>query len=337
MSWLAVAVIGGAAVSGGMSVMAGQAQMSAAKSASAAISDASMRAETGLNNRYQQAMGFLQPYQQYGLLAGSTLSRMFVSPQEQALQRSQEHERMQSQLDVLKPYTVEWGTANQGMWHLTPILSGKDASRRREQMGREQISQKRQEYDQLKGQLTAFDKQTELIKNAPQQNVADILQESPAYKYAVQLTDRALAARGMANSGEAIKQHGGLAAQLVGQQTQGLFGLYGTGAQAAGQLAGGAMSTGQQVAQAQMFGGQGQAQGYMAQGQAQANMYSGIASAIGGATNAGISMYNTQTLANSLSRANTSGLSGPGPEMTQTGAGTGYSTGGQSFNVNLPR
>ena len=238
-----------------------------------------------------------------GLMAGSTLSRLFVSPQELKLQRAIQRTNLQSQADK---YTQTPEHIAE-VWRTAPILTGKRASERRHTATMEVLNQERMKFNDLTQQISAFDQQSALIDERTTQagqSQADILAESPAYKYAAQLTDRALAARGQMGSGEAIKQHGGLAAAMFGQQTQGLQNLYGTGATAAGAMTTGAIRTGEGAAQAQMFGGQGQAQGLMAQGQAWQQGMAGVGSAIGGGINAGVSVYNTQTLANTLAQAN---------------------------------
>ena len=260
---------------------------SAGKKAAARIEAAMRSAAAGLQFRYDTSREYLAPYAQAGRQALSTLQNLFVSPEERQRQITTNKSELQTRIDQLK----EMKASGKG------IQDQSDYAR---------IDR---ELSTLGNQMSNLDKEAESAKAGA--GAADILTESPAFAYASKLVQRNLAAMGMTNSGVAIKQEGGLAAAMYGQQVQGLFRIAEGGQNAAGSLASVAIDTGKAEANVTMEGGKAAA-GYRFQGDmAMAKGVQGAFSAAGqgasdiGGINAG--QQNTKSITDSIAALNKGG------------------------------
>lgn len=273
-----VAIGGSAALGVGGSIWSGMVQRDAAKEGAAAMEDASRRAERGLTERQRQALGLLAPFMRPGARAGDTLSFLTVSPQERKRQNALERADMQSNIDQL----------SQGIsWENMPLLTGKNASERRESMWKEQEGARKNQLTAAQQAITDFDKRVEIEGQFGDEPI----QNSPLYDWQMEqgtkYLDRSLARKGLRGSGEGVKLLGdfvrGLGAEESERQVSRLMGLFNTGAGAASGSANILSSFAPQIAQTQIGQGEARARGILGAGEATSNMITGATNQITGA------------------------------------------------------
>lgn len=273
-----VAVGGSAAIGVGGSIWSGMVQRDAAKESAAAMEDASRRAESGLNARQNQALALLAPFMRPGSRAGDTLSRLVVSPQERKRQSALERADMEANIAKL----------SQGIsWENMPLLTGKNASERRESMWKEQEGARKNQLTAAQQALTDFDKRVEIEGQFGDEPI----QNSPLYDWQMEqgtkYLDRSLARKGLRGSGEGVKLLGdfvrGLGAEESERQVGRLMNLFNTGANAASGSANLLQAFAPQIAQTQISQGDARARGILGAGEATSNMITGSVNQINGA------------------------------------------------------
>jgi len=107
-------------------------------------------------------------------------------------------------------------------------------------------------------------------------------EESPIYRFRKRALDRALAARGLSQSGQGVIEESGLAAEEATRIENIQRFLAGLGQASAAGTASGAITTGGGMASTFIRGGEAQANARLARGQAQASAITGIANAASG-------------------------------------------------------
>lgn len=277
MTWVAVAVGGGAALQAGGSIWSGMMSRDAAKEAAATMSDASMRAEAGLTSRQNQALALLAPFLNPGARAGDTLSMFTVSPQERARQEALQLTDLQSEIKRLSVPTD---------WNSFPILTGKRASERRQSLWTETEHKRMDALRDAQSKLQNFQARQQVAAQYPDDSNA--IDASPLYQFQLdqgtKAINRQLASKGLSGSGQGVKLLGdfirGLGAEESDRQYGRLFNLFGTGAGAASQSSNLLAAFAPQIAQTQLQAGQAQSQGILGAGEATANMIAGTTNAV---------------------------------------------------------
>ncbi|MDZ4856005.1 MAG: hypothetical protein SGJ26_14280 [Nitrospirota bacterium] len=169
-------------------------------------------------------------------------------------------------------------------WNSFPILTGKNASERRRTLYMEQDATRRNRLTDAQSRLTTFQKRSEIEAGAGQEPI----EASPYYHFQLEqgtkYLDRSLARKGLRGSEEGVKLLGdfvrGLGAEESERQFSQLFGLFNTGAGAAGQSANLLQAFSGQIAQTQLDAGRAQAQGILGAGEATSNMIAGVTNAV---------------------------------------------------------
>ncbi len=323
------------------SLVAGQSQQEAA----GYMQDAAMQAQQSLVGSRDQALSLLAPFMQNGVNAGNALALMINSTDMLQFQRDAERAKLVSDM---KKYGTPTDLAS------FPILTGPKASERRQTLYQQAELERQNTVNGLAADLEAFDAQTKLMQDAARkasETGGANLQASSLYKFQADIgteqINKQLAARGQFNSGTGLRTLEqfirGLGAEETQRQTDRLFSLYTTGAQAGG--AGANLLSGFAGPIAGTYNQLGQAQAQAALGSASATqgILQGVNNAVTG-TAGGLMSYNL--FKEYFKDRNSSGVSTDGIASRPSGAVTSYQHGygkdllgigdGSGFLVNAP-
>lgn len=323
------------------SLVAGNAQQEAA----GYMQDAAMGAQRSLVGSRDQALSLLAPFMQNGVNAGNALALMINSPDMLQFQRDAQRAQLVAEM---KKYGTPTDLAS------FPILTGPKASERRQTLYQQAELERQNKVNGLAADLEAFDAQTKLMQEASrkaQETGGANLQASSLYKFQADIgteqINKQLAARGQFNSGTGLRTLEqfirGLGAEETQRQTDRLFSLYNTGANAGNAAAN--LLSGFAVPIAGTFNQIGQAQAQAALGSAQATqgILQGVNNAVTG-TAGGLMNYNL--FKEYFKDRNSSGVSTDGIASRPSGAVTSYQRGygkdllgigdGSGFLVNAP-
>lgn len=323
MSFVATAIGGSALIGAGASIYAGNQQANAAKGASAAQQDAANLAAQTSIAAGRDALSYLDPFRQYGLNAGSSLQQALYSPQQQQQQIETQRAALKGEVDRLKALVPKWETYQ--------ILSGKNASERRQSMFTQEYQIAQQKVAEAQAKLKTFEGQVPRL-TAQANQAGPTIQESPWYQFQAELLgrtmDRHFAARGLTGSGfEAEEKRRGLIELGAGEterQFARLKGLYDVGANAATAGAGSITGTAQSVSNNQLAAGNAQAQGLLGVAGSNANAATGVANSVTGAVGAGLNYLQFKNLIAANSPTPTGTVRDPVYNGTDSGGSYDY-------------
>jgi hypothetical protein len=306
MTWVAVAIGGGAAMGAGGSIAGGLIGANAAKKA-AGQQESGLYAALGQQQSTQNTLlNYFDPFRSMGLQAGQGLTGELYSPQQQTQQAQSSIDSLNNQLNLLEQQSRDIGSGKS-----VPILTGDKASERRATIWTQMSQQNQQQRYAIKAQIA---QQQAAMTRARQQaanpqSQTDMITGNPMYTAASNAASRQLAAQGLQGSQEAIRQEGTLASDVYQKQIANQLGIYQPTVGATAQMSGLIGNMGQSMAQTLGGIGQAQAQGTIGQANAWSGAVSGAANSLTGAGSSllNYSLYNKLIGNMNMGAANTGG------------------------------
>lgn len=313
------------------SLIGGQSQQEAA----GYMQDAAMGAQRSLVGSRDQALSLLAPFMQNGVNAGNALALMINSPDMLQFQRDAQRAQLVAEM---KKYGTPTDLAS------FPILTGPKASERRQTLYQQAELERQNKVNGLAADLEAFDAQTKLMQDASrkaQETGGANLQASSLYKFQADIgteqINKQLAARGQFNSGTGLRTLEqfirGLGAEETQRQTDRLFSLYNTGANAGNAAANLLSGFAGPIAGTYNQLGQAQAQAALGSAQATQGILQGVNNAVTG-TAGGLMNYNM--FQNFFKQRNAGTAPAQESFATPKGGVVSYNAGGNDFLVNAP-
>ncbi len=284
---------GGGLLNMGTSIWSSLVAGGAQEEAAGYMQDAAMGAQRSLVGSRDQALSLLAPFMQNGVNAGNALALMINSPDMLQFQRDAERAKLVSEM---KKYGTPTDLAS------FPILTGPKASERRQTLYQQAELERQNKVNGLAADLEAFDAQTRIMQEASrkaQETGGANLQASSLYKFQADIgteqINKQLAARGQFNSGTGLRTLEqfirGLGAEETQRQTDRLFSLYATGANAGNAAANLISGFAGPIAGTYNQMGQAQAQAALGSAQATQGILQGVNNAVTG-TAGGLMNYN---------------------------------------------